>query len=188
MRVRIRVGLLVLIALFLSIRLPAQSTPDPMYAESFRQGSARVMEESFEAKLTPQNPDYRERIKDLRGADRYALSILPKGPEGDTKVTSWEVKLADLRYPIYDNVLLASQNPSEDPKNDAKNALCRLEPSTFAAVPVGTKRIIKVDSFYVVLQVKAYHFTPPDSPYLDSMTVGVEFSNADPRQAGGSGK
>jgi hypothetical protein len=188
MRVRMEVGLLVPIALFFPMRLAAQSTPDPMYAESFRQGSTRVMEESFEAKLTPQNPDYRERIKDLRGADRYALSILSKGPEGDTKITSWQVELADLRYPIYDNVLLASQNPSEDPKNDAKNALCRLEPSTFAAVPVGAKRIIKVDSFYVVLEVKAYHFTPPDSPYLDSMTVEVEFRNTDPRQAQRSGK
>jgi hypothetical protein len=45
------------------------------------------------------------------------------------------------------------------------------------------RRIIKVDSFYVVLQVKAYHFTPLDSPYLDSMTVSVEFRNTDPRQA-----
>ena len=45
------------------------------------------------------------------------------------------------------------------------------------------RRVIKVDGFYVVLQVKAYHFTPLDSPYLDSMTVAVEFRNTDPRQA-----
>jgi hypothetical protein len=55
-------------------------------------------------------------------------------------------------------------------------------------VPVTAKRIIKVDSFYVVLQVKAHHFTPPDSPYLDSMTVAVEFTNTDPRTSGGSQK
>ena len=46
---------------------------------------------------------------------------------------------------------------------------------------MAAKRIIKVESFYVVLQIKAYHFTPPDSPYLDSMTVGVEFTNTNPR-------
>ena len=69
-----------------------------------------------------------------------------------------------------------------------KNALWRLEPGNFARVPVGAKRIIKVDSFYVVLQVKAYHFTPPDSPYLDSMTVAVELKNTDPRNPDGSGK
>jgi hypothetical protein len=96
--------------------------------------------------------------------------------------------MADLVHPIYDNVLLVSPNPSNDPKDDAKNALCRLWPSTFAAVPVGARRIMKVDNFYVVLQVKAYHFTPPESPYLDSMTVQVQFRNTDPRQTEGSGK
>jgi len=181
MRSGMKQRLLTPIIFFFAMPLAAQSTA-PQYAESFRQGSARVVEESFEAKLSPQNPEYRERIKDLQGADRYVFSITPQGPEGDTQITSWHVKLADLHHPIYNNVLLASQDPSGDPKNDAKNALCRLEPSTFAAVPIGAKRIIKVDNFYVVLQVKSYHFTPPDSPYLDSMTVAVEFRNTDPRQ------
>src|SRR5882672_3608423 len=144
-----------------AIPLTAQSTATSVYAESFRQGATRVTEGIFEAKLTPQNSVYRERIKDLSGADRYTFSIIPQGPEGDTKITSWQVKLADLHHPIYDNVLLASQQPSDD----VKNSLWRLEPGNFARVPVGAKRIIKVDSFYVVLQVKAYHFTPPDSPY-----------------------
>jgi hypothetical protein len=154
-----------------------------VYTESFRQGATHVVEESFEAKLTTQDPVYRERIKDSRGADRYAFSIIPRVPEGDTKITSWQVKLADLRHTIYDNVLLASLDLSDDPKNDPKNSLWRLDPSINAAVPAGARRIIKVDSFYVVLQVKAYHFTPLDSPYLDSMTVSVEFRNTDPRQA-----
>ena len=68
-------------------------------------------------------------------------------------------------------------------QDDQEIHLWRLDPSRFAPVPVGARRIIKVDSFYVVLQVKAYHFTPLDSPYLDSMTVAVEFRNTDPRQA-----
>lgn len=188
MRVRKKVRLLVPIILCAALRLAAQATAAPVYAESFRQGSTRVVEENFEARLTPLNPVYRERIKDLHGADRYVFSIIPQGPEGDTKITSWQVKLADLHHPIYDNVLLASQVPSDDPANDPKNALWRLEPGSLARVPVGAKRIIKVDSFYVVLQVKAYHFTPPDSPYLDSMTLAVEFRNTDPRQAPGSEK
>jgi len=45
-----------------------------------------------------------------------------------------------------------------------------------------------VDTFYVVLQVRAFHFTPPDSPYLDSMTVDVAFSNTDPRPPDGPPK
>jgi hypothetical protein len=181
-RMRMRVQLLLPIVLCVTMRLAAQSAPAPVYAESFRQGSTRIVEDSFEVKLTPQDSVYKERLKDLRGDDHYAFSIVPQQPEGDTKITSWQAKMADLRHPIYDNVLLTSLDPPDDPKN-VKNTLCRLLPSTFAAVPVDAKRIMKVDGFYVVLQVKAYHFTPPDSPYLDSMTVHVEFRNTDPRQA-----
>jgi hypothetical protein len=181
MRLRTRSHLLVPIVFYVTM-VAAQSPAPTVYAESFRQGDAHVVEESFEARLTTQDPIYRERIKDSRGVDRYAFSIIPRVPEGDTKITSWHVKLADLRHPSYDNVLLASQYPSDDPKNDLKNSLWRLDASTFAIIPVGARRIVKVENFYVVLQVKACHFTPLDSPYLDSMTVAVEFRNTDPRQ------
>ena len=129
--------LLVPIVLCAAMRLAAQSTAPTVYTESFRQGATHVVEESFEAKLTTQDPVYRERIKDSRGADRYAFSIIPRVPEGDTKITSWQVKLADLRHTIYDNVLLASLDLSDDPKNDPKNSLWRLDPSINAAVPAG---------------------------------------------------
>jgi hypothetical protein len=182
-RSRMKVPLLTPIILSVAMRLAAQSPSPTLYAESFRQGAGHIVEESFEARLTPQDRVYRERIKDSRGADRYAFSIVPQSPEGDTKITSWQVKLADLRHPIYDNVLLASPSPSDDPVTSARDSLWRFDPNRFAAVPVNAKRIIKVESFYVVLEVKAHHFTPLDSPYLDSMTVAVEFRNTDPRQA-----
>ncbi|MFZ3189826.1 MAG: hypothetical protein WB523_18130 [Candidatus Sulfotelmatobacter sp.] len=169
---------LLAILLFIATYSLAQSTPASVYAESFRQGPTHIVEEKFEVKLTPQDATYRERIKDSSGNDRYALSITPQGPEGDTEITSWQVKLVDLHHPVYDNVLLSSQNAS-----GPKDPLWRLVPSGFTQVPVTAKRIIKVDNFYVVLQIKAYHFTPPGSPYLDSMRVGVEFTNTDPRAA-----
>jgi hypothetical protein len=179
-----KLRLIVPLALATTFQLFAQSTPAPIYAESFRQTSTRIVEERFEVKLTPKDSVFRERIKDSHGADRYVFSINPRGPEGDTEITSWQVKLADLHHSIYDNVLLTTQEPSADPKN----TLWRLEPSGFAPVPLTAQRIIKVDSFYVVLQVKAYHFTPPDSPYLDSMTVAVDLTNTDPRTAEGAQK
>jgi hypothetical protein len=182
MRLRRNTRLLLPFVLCVVARLTAQSPVAIAYTESFRQGTGHIVEESFEAKLTPQDAVYRERIKDSRGADRYTFSILPRIPAGDTKITSWQVKLVDLRHPIYDNVLLSSPTPSDDPAGKAKDSLWQLDPSRFAAVPVGARRIIKVESFYVVLQVKAHHFTPLDSPYLDSMTVTVEFRNTDPRQ------
>jgi hypothetical protein len=163
-----------------ALALSAQTMPAPaptIYAESFRKGPTRVKEASFEAKLDLRNPEYRERIKDSHGNDRYELKIVPQIPEGDDKVTAWRVKLADLHYKIYDNVLLASQEPS----SEATNNLFWLNPGQYALAPIDARRIIKVDNFYVVLQVKSYHFTPLESPYLDSMTVDVKINNSDPR-------
>jgi hypothetical protein len=167
------------VCIFLSIPLLAQTAAPVFYTESFRQGVTQVVEEKFEVKLSPQDRSYHERIKDSHGNDRYDFTIAPVSPEGDTSITSWQAKLADLRHHIYDNVLLASLD--NDQANDPKNQLPQLNPSKFAVIPAMAKRIIKVEGFYVVLQVKSFHFTPPDSPYLDSMSVAVEFTNTDPR-------
>jgi hypothetical protein len=82
-----------------------------------------------------------------------------------------------LHHSIYTNILVAEQEPS----SEAKNNLWRLDPNRFGPVPIRTKRIIKVDGFYLLIQVKDLHFTPLDSPYLDSMAVQFAFSNSDPR-------
>jgi hypothetical protein len=173
------------------MRLFAQSAPGSIYAESFRQGPTRISEERFEVKLTPQDPVFRERIKDSHGTECYALSFTPIGPEHLSNIILWQVTLADLHHKNYDNVLLTSQVQPDDPNNDPNNnpeidprdLLGRLNPGNFARVPLSARRIIKVESFYVMLQVKAHHFTPLESPYLDSMTVAVEFTNTDPRTA-----
>jgi len=159
------------------------AAPPPLYAESFRHGATLVSEKTFEAQLTPQKPVYREPIKDVRGRDRYVLSLAPLHVEGDFQIVSWEAKLADFEHRMYANVLMTSQIPSDDPLNNA----WWLDPGKFARVPVLTVRIIKVDGFYVVLKVMAYHFTPSESPYLDSMTIQVNITNTDPRSAKNSG-
>jgi hypothetical protein len=163
----------------LAAGLRAQNSAPTIYAESFRKHATRVTEESFEAKLTPENATYRERIKDSAGNDRYEVTIAPQGPEGDNKITSWRVVMRDLQYTIYPNLLVEDQQPS----TDAKNNLWWLNPNRFLAVPISAKRVVKVDGFYVVMQVKDFHFTPLDSPYLDSMTVKFVFTNSDPRTA-----
>ena len=159
--------------------LQAQNTAPPtmIYAESFRQGATTITEDSFDVKLTPADATYKERIKDSRGTDRYELTITPQGPEGDNKITSWRVMMRDLHHAIYTNVLMAQQQPSAD----AKNNLWWLDPNPFGPVPIRAKRIVKVDGFYAVIQVKDLHFTPLDSPYLDTMSVSFQFTNRDPR-------
>jgi hypothetical protein len=157
--------------------LSAQSTDPTLYAESFRKGSTQIIEDKFEVKLNPGDPRYRERIRDSAGNDRYELTITPQGPPGDNKITSWRVQLRDLKHSIYSNILLTEQEPSED----ARNNLWWLNPNPFGPVPVRARRIVKVDGFYVLFQVKSLHFTPLDSPYLDSMLVDFEVTDRDPR-------
>ena len=156
----------------------AQGTQPTIYAESFRKGATRITEEKFEARLTVENPTYRAMMKDSGAGDRYELTISPQGPEGGNQITSWRVQLRDLHHGIYKNILLAEQQPSSDPKNN----LWWLNPDPFGPVPTRARRIVKVDGFYVVIQVKDVHFAPPDSPYVDSMTVQFQFTNNDPRE------
>jgi hypothetical protein len=161
--------------------LLAQSVAPTIYAESFRKGSTQIVEESFEVKLSPQNPTYREIIRDSHGADRYELTITPHVLEGGNQITWWRVKLKDLRHSIYSNILQADQLTNQEPSTDARNSLWRLDPNRFGPVPIRAKRVIKVDGFYVSIQVKDLHFTPLDSPYLDSMTAQFAFSNSTPK-------
>ncbi len=156
----------------------AQSANPVFYAESFRQGPTKITDDSFEAKLTPDDPIYKERVKDTRGADRYIFTLAPVQAPGETQITGWRAQMTDLHHSIYDNILTTTPGGTAEPKD----ILGWLNPWRFAAVPIGSRRIIKVDGFYVVLQVTAYHFMPPDSPYLDSMTVDVKLTNNDPRQ------
>ncbi len=98
-------------------------------------------------------------------------------PGGDDKVTSWKLTLKDLQHSFYRNLLMAEQEPSEE----AKNNVFWLNPNRNAAVPVRARRIMKVEDFYMSMQVKDVHFTPLDSPYLDSMAISFELTNSDPR-------
>jgi len=164
-----------ILGVMLSVAI-AQDSSSTVYTHSFRKGATHVIEDKFEARLSPANATYRERIKDSDGNDRYELTITPQGPSGDTKVTSWRVQLRDLRYTIYSNLLMEDQEPSLALKNN----LWWLNPNPFGMVPIRARRIVKVEGFYVVFQVKDIHYTPLDSPYLDSMVVRFEFTNSNP--------
>ena len=152
-----------------------------IYAESRRKGPTRTTEEEpFEIKLTSENPIYKQRVRDSTGTERYELGINPVIGigEGNNKITAWAVSLHDLRHPVYGNVLQFDQELSEQPTDN----LYWLNPVRSAPVPIYATRIIKVEAFYLSFQVKSYHFSPADSPYMDAMTVQMAFSNSDPRK------
>jgi hypothetical protein len=160
----------------------AQASPPAFYAESIRRGPGKITEDKFEVKLTAENSIYGQRLRDSSGTERYELTITPVIGEGEgkDKITSWEVSLSDLRHSIYGNLLRFDRELSENPKDN----LYWLNPQQSAPVPVRARRVLKVDAFYISYQVTILHFTPPSSPYLDSMTVEVQLTNHDPRAEG----
>jgi hypothetical protein len=170
------------IAMLTVASLAAQSASPTFYAETARKGPTRITEDKFDIKLTPDNANYKQRLKDSMGAERYELTINPKISEGEgkDKITGWELSLRDLRHSIYGNLLRFDLQQSDEPRDN----LFWLNPQRTAAVPIRARRIIKVDSFYVVFQAKDFHFAPAYSPYLDSMSLTVEFTNSDPRNEG----
>ena len=157
----------------------SQNSPPTIYAESFRKGPTRITEDKFEQKLTSANPIYKQRLRDSSGAERYELTITPKigEGEGNDKITSWVVGLYDLRHAVYGNLLQFDQELSEEPRDN----LYWLNPPHSAPVPILARRIIKVEGFYFEFRVKDFHYNPPDTGYLDAMTVECGFSNRDPR-------
>lgn len=167
----------IVVVFMLAVFLQGQSTPPTIYGESFRKGTTRITEASFEVKLSAADPNYREIIKDASGHDRYELTIVPRIPYGDTKILSWFVRLKDMNHTFYKNLLLASPQPSNDPANN----LYWLRPDPYAPVAPRARRIMRVEAYYVDFQIRDFHFNPPESPYLDSMTLQFHFTNSDPR-------
>jgi hypothetical protein len=167
-------------ALLTPISVRAQNAPPTVYAESFRRTPIRITEDKFEIKLTIENPSYKQRLRDSTGAERFELTITPKRPVGgsNNQITSWEMGLRDLHYPVYGNLLQFDPELSEDPKDN----LYWLNPVASAPVPIRAKRIIKIHSFYLSAQVTDFRIAPA-TPYLEFMTVQLELSNRDPRQA-----
>jgi len=157
----------------------AQNSPPTIYAESLRKGPTHITEDKFEQKLTSANPEYKQRLRDASGVERYDLIIAPKigEGEGNDKITSWTLGIYDLRHSVYGNLLQFDQESSEQPRDN----LYWLNPAHSAPVPILARRIIKVESFYVVFQVKDFRYNPPGTGYVDSMTVELGFTNRDPR-------
>jgi len=165
-----------IVSLQLAASLFAQSKASFVYVESFRKGPARVTESSYEMELGPKNPFCQIRVRDQGARERYLFVCEPQRVgHGDERITAWQVRLADLHHKIYPNVLMATPDVTQD-----QAQIGWLDPGKFAKIPLTTERVIKVDGFYCVLQVKDYHFATQEQPYLDRMTVEVRFTNTLP--------
>jgi hypothetical protein len=159
----------------------AETASKTIYVESFRKGSTRVPEYAMIANLNADSSAYTAKVKDSDDNQRFQLSILPHhAGEGDPHIISWRVQLVDLKRPYLGNILVSTQ-PPEVLKDTAGDRAWWLDPSSYAVVPMGTKRVFKIEDFYCVVEVKDYHRVVPERLWLDSMQVEVQFTGQDPR-------
>ena len=167
---------MIVVSVLLATASVAQTASSFVYVESFRKGRTQVTEQALEVSLDPRNPTCEVRVKDQSGQDRYLFACAPqRAGEGDDRIVGWQVRLADLHHKLYSNVLMPSPDVMED-----KTQIGWLDPGKFAKIPLTTERVIKVDNFYCVFQVKDHHFTSQEHPYLDHMTLAVRFTNTLP--------
>jgi hypothetical protein len=172
---------LVFLVTFFAASSWAQSTPKPVYVESYRKGPTRISEQSMVANLSTQAPTFTATIRDSAGESRYQFSIEPhRVGEGDDKIVSWRVLLVDGRRRYMGNVLVATK-PPDLLTDSSQDRAWWLDPNPYAVVPLLAQRVFKVEGFYCVVQVKEYRPLVTGGLWLDSMRVEVQFTETDPR-------
>jgi hypothetical protein len=173
------------ILLALTIFLPySQQGQDVFYIESWKRGTNQVQEQNICIRLNKAKPEYETLVKDNSGKAQYKLQLWPGRVSGNNSgIVEWMVELIDVTQESEGNLL----RPSNDEQQDYFSAKDRIgwlyplkNPKSIGAesdvVPIFARRIVKVENFYVIIEVKDFHFSR-NKEELDSITVQVEFTN-----------
>lgn len=160
-------------------QLLAQAGPAPVYVESFRKGSTRIAETTYQVNLDVQHPTYQTKVKDSSGDEHFQLAVTPvRVGEEDPSILSWQVSLVDRHRRLYGTLLLPYRDNYLN--GGPKGHVFWLDPDPYAVVPLQAKRVIKIEHFYCVIEVKNYHLLKPEQWHVDTMSVDVQFTNTNP--------
>jgi len=159
----------------------SQPKDEPVYfAESWKKGSRQIEPQKIIIKLDWHNPKHEAYIKDALGTYLYRLEIRPSPSKGEREFWILDLKLIDDDYP-----LLVTRR-TDGPLGNLEDYLGWLYPvkdynprgSGLFKMPLSAKRVVKIEGFYCVIQVKSYKFSPEKNHILDSIEVEVEFTNS----------
>ena len=169
-----------------------QGKTNLFYVESWKKGEQKVQEQKLVIALNQNNLEYEKTINDSAGKPRHILQIRHWPLKTDSYLyESWWVDVCEFRKPnrkpkvATDCKLLGIEGRGVGdnfPKEDYIGWLYPLEQPDFfrngvAAYPILAKRVIKVDGFYCVIQVKDYKMSSSNPKAVDSLTVEIEFTN-----------
>lgn len=178
-------GLLVLVVLFLQMSIMANA--ETFYIESWKKGKTQIEEKTLNLTLDDKISSYSEVIYDSFGKEKYRLFVTAgKGSKG---IIEWMAQLEELSNKSDEDLL----KPSNDKKQDyytwqdffgwfykgSKEQFA--ENNQFkdrnAVLPFLSKRIVKVENFYCLLQITDYKQNKDEEVVLDSVILQVQFSN-----------
>lgn len=153
------------------------------YAEGWKKGTHQVQERKIIIRLSTRVRVYEGPINDAAGQARYRLTVEPtltESPESSPK--AWVVRL------IGPDDTLCLLMPDHDPnkhhftKADFLSLLYPVEEPNwrktgFMGVPLSSKRVIKVEGFYCIIQVRNYRLSRTNRRAFESLEVEIEFTN-----------
>lgn len=152
-------------------------TGDRVTITSWSRGTTQISPKLLTVAVKAERPGYRARIKDKEGRDRFRLEVSPERVgEHDKRIVAWHVSLT--KTGSQDNLLSISKGPQD--YSPTKDYVWWIYPGSNAPVPLYATRIIKVDGFYCVVEVKSVTFSDPENKFLSQMAMTVEFTNDDP--------
>jgi hypothetical protein len=165
--------------------------------ESWKRGKTRIQPQMLNINVDVSNPTSRAKIKDASSHNKYDLLIEPsKFDKKSSAISFWSVFL--YQKESFGSQFLSGDRttllkPSNDPYQDSfttEDYAGWLTPYSDAVVMQGdlvepciatplllTKRVIKVEGFYIIFQVTNYHFLDRKKNSMESMTIRVEFAN-----------
>lgn len=164
---------------------PTTGSPATVYVESWRTGFSQIKPHKIFKRLHPRKPEYETLIRSENGKTAYKLSIWPgyvRGP--GSGITGWTVELTRVGDDAGVNLLKPSNHAGQD-YFDARDRIAWLYPledpkakgAESAVIPFLAKRVIKIEGFYCIIQVKDYRFSEPTKDTLDTISVKIELKN-----------
>lgn len=166
---------------------------DGVCVDSWREGDERVVERGFRLNL---KPGRRERVADVRTASgRRSYKLLFRyDPVPGIKLDHWKVELREVlagaagRGGTLGPNLLTAEGPGPGGDNFPRADLVgylypKTDPHVFkgdrlAFYPINAKRVVKVEDFFLVLQVESYRFNARRPNALDSLVLDVRLTNS----------
>ncbi len=186
--------IVILIVGFLSLAniCAAQTDNSPIYVESWKAGN-KIREQILNFNLNSTEKPNPEYIRDV-GFGFYKLNLIrfPAGKDS-YDFEHWTVQLQQVlsepnkKEKLTCNLLKAEgcgvgdYFPREDyvadlfPAETPKNSVEELFIGHY--YPISAKRVIKVQNFYVLIQVNSYRMNKENPKKLESMEVTIEFKN-----------